>query len=1276
MGQDPLAFLRGGGELGERIRAFDWSKTPLGPVDRWPQALRVAVRIMLTSRQPIWIGWGQELIYLYNDPYKSIIGGRHPWALGKATSAVWREIWNEIGPMLSTAMSGDEGTYVEAQLLIMERNGYPEETYYTFSYSPIPNDDGSAGGIICANTDDTQRVIGERQLALLRELASYTAEARTFQEACQRSAAALGTNPWDLPFAMMYVAEPGGGDLLLRASRGIDAGHPAAPAALGLDGLSPWPVREVLSTHSPMVVDDLPSLFGDELPRGAWTQSPGKAAVLPIQAAGETGRAGVLITGLNPFRLWDTSYRGFLDLVAGQIAASIANAEAYEEERKRAESLAELDRAKTAFFSNVSHEFRTPLTLMLGPVEDLLERSELSPEVTDQLEVVNRNGLRLLRLVNTLLDFSRIEAGRVRAVYQATDLASFTADLASVFRSTIERAGLRFTVDCAPLGDAAYVDRDMWERIVLNLLSNAFKFTFEGEIGVTLRQTGHTAELRVRDTGSGIPAEEMPNLFKRFHRVENAGGRTHEGSGIGLALVQELVRLHGGWVSAESELGRGTTFVVTVPLGSAHLPPDQVAERSSPGTSRMAAPFVEDASRWLPRDKNDSMVLAEPAPEPSPGEDQHDERPLVLVADDNADMRQYVSRLLSSRFRVVEVSDGEAALAAVRQQRPELVLTDIMMPKLGGIELVKELRADDTTRALPVIMLSARAGEESRVEGLDTGADDYLVKPFSARELVSRVTAHLQMARIRQEASRSLRAGEERLRMALTAGRMLAWEWDPVADKVVVSDNVAEVYGLPPGSTIESAEQAFPLMHPDDVDRHRAAVEQAVSECGSYVSQFRILRPDNGQVVWVEERAQAVPDENGNTSRVVGVVMDITERKRAEEALLESEKRLRQASKMEAIGRLAGGISHDFNNQLQGISGFADFVARDPALGARARQDLAEVQKAADRMSALTRQLLAFSRQQILQPETLDLNAAVIDGRTLLQRLIGTNIEMELELDSGPLWVRADPAQLLQVLMNLSINARDAMPDGGRLAIGTRRRQVNGTRAGGAGVPAEVKPGSYVELVVTDTGAGIEPEHQPHLFEPFFTTKEVGQGTGLGLATVHGIIAQSQGYIWAESEPGDGATFTILLPAVTAKAGTGATARRSIPEMFRPARVLVVDDDDTVRRIVVRTLGAEGYDVLQARNGRQAFECLQKEGGTIDLVVTDVVMPILGGVEYGVRLTREYPDLPVVWMSGYPMDGALPGVTDRQPFLQKPVPADVLVGTVRNILARRSAQSP
>ena len=309
----------------------------------------------------------------------------------------------------------------------------------------------------------------------------------------------------------------------------------------------------------------------------------------------------MLIAGCSPRRALDEPYRSFLDLVAGQVASAIADTQAYEAERRRAETLAELDRAKTAFFSNVSHEFRTPLTLMLGPLEDAISHDGLPAAVRQRLELAQRNAARLQRLVTSLLDFSRIEAGRSLASYQATDLAALTRDLASTFRSAMEKAGLSFTVECTGLDEPAFVDREMWEKIVLNLLSNAFKFTFEGGVTVRLTQQGSGALLEVADTGVGVPAVELPRLFERFHRVEGSQARTHEGSGIGLALVHELVKLHGGAIDATSVLGQGTTFRVHLPLGSAHLAKDRLkAANGSPTRTAAAQSFVDEALRWLP----------------------------------------------------------------------------------------------------------------------------------------------------------------------------------------------------------------------------------------------------------------------------------------------------------------------------------------------------------------------------------------------------------------------------------------------------------------------------------------------------------------------------------------------------------------------------------------------------------------------------------------------------------------------------------------------------
>jgi signal transduction histidine kinase/EAL domain-containing protein (putative c-di-GMP-specific phosphodiesterase class I) len=425
------------------------------------------------------------------------------------------------------------------------------------------------------------------------------------------------------------------------------------------------------------------------------------------------------------------------------------------------ERLAQLDRAKTKFFNNVSHEFRTPLTLILGPVEDALTQPEKS--LSGQgLEAVRRSAGRLMRLVNSLLDFARIEAGRSQMSFEPVDLAVLTADLASTFRSLIERAGMSLVVTCPPLGEPIYVDRSQWEKIVLNLLSNAFKFTFRGEITVLLHSRADHVELEVGDTGTGIPTNELPRIFERFHRIEYVRGRSFEGTGIGLALVHELVRIHGGSVALESALGHGTTFYVSIPKGSGHLPQDRVSRRSDPNPpTSNAANYVLEAAQWLPS-------LSPPAPpsdqaDTSAGQrqdardDQGDKREAgrILVAEDNPDMREYLVRLLGARWDIEAVADGEAALAATRRHPPDLVLSDVMMPGMDGIALLHALHGDPATSTIPIILLSARAGDEAVLEGLESGADDYLVKPFAARELFARVRTHLEMARVRRGAAQA-----------------------------------------------------------------------------------------------------------------------------------------------------------------------------------------------------------------------------------------------------------------------------------------------------------------------------------------------------------------------------------------------------------------------------------------------------------------------------------------------------------------------------------------
>lgn len=759
------SIFSGTSEMATLMRAFDWSTTEVGDPEKWPESLKAAVRICVGSRNPIVIWWGRKaLTQIYNDGYMRILtAAKHPKWLGRSGAECWTEIMDTMGPMWEQVLATGEATWYEDFLYVMNRNLPREECYFTFSYSALRDDAGKIDGILCICYETTNRVVGDRRLQTLRDLGRTVSVARTAEEACKSTADILAANPGDIPFALLYLLDEKGREARLVATSGFGDGNPAAPERIDVLSTdeSAWPLRRVLENGSVQRVDELSARFG-ELPGGTWPESPESALVVPIVSGGQF--RGFLVAGLSPRRIVDADYLSFFDLIAGHVGTAIGNATAYEQERRRAEALAEIDRAKTAFFTNISHEFRTPLTLMLGPIEEVLGAQDLSPSVRQELQLAQRNSLRLLKLVNTLLDFSRIEAGRMQAVYEPVEIASYTADLASLFRSAVEAAGMKLVIDCRPPKQPVYIDREMWEKIVLNLLSNAFKFTLAGEIKVTLKQAGGMVELAVEDTGTGIPAADLPHVFERFHRVTGARGRSMEGSGIGLALVRELAKLHGGDVRVQSEMDRGSTFTVTIPLGSAHLPADRLEGARSLASTRLGGEhYVEEALRWLPDMQDANLAAAGSGEVAADFKRVAAKEPIarVLVADDNADMREYIRRLLRGGYEVEAVSDGLQALCAAREHRPDLVLADVMMPKLDGFELVKQLRADEGLKTVPIILLSARAGEEAKAEGLDSGADDYLIKPFSARELSARVDAQLKMARLRDEAAK--RAMEERI---------------------------------------------------------------------------------------------------------------------------------------------------------------------------------------------------------------------------------------------------------------------------------------------------------------------------------------------------------------------------------------------------------------------------------------------------------------------------------------------------------------------------------
>ena len=731
------------------MRSTDWPKTKLGPAEDWPRSLKTMLGVILGSRFPMLLWWGPDMLHLYNDAYRPILRDKHPASLAAPAAQVWAEVWDLAGPMARSVQEGGPATWTEDLQLFINSGAMLEETYFTFSYSPVPGDDGRVGGILNTVQETTAKVQIERQIRMLHDLAARAADAKSEQEAYRITAEVLSTNELDLPFALLYVLNEKADGVLLAGVSGLKDYEGAAKRAyLPINesaSAASWPVAEAIRTAREIVIDNVSARFGP-LPVGRWNARPEQAILLPLSRAGQSMPYAVLVAGISPHRALDERYQRFFRATADQVMTVIANARTYESEKKRAEALADIDRAKTTFFSNVSHEFRTPLTLMLGPLEDALADSEqpLPRAQQSRMRLAHDNALRLLKLVTALLDFSRLEAGRMSASYAPLDIAQFTAELAGMFQSAVDKGGLKLVVDCPRLSEPVWVDRDMWEKIVSNLVTNAFKFTLAGEIVVRTREEGSRIALEVSDTGVGIPEAELPRIFDRFHRVAGTVGRTHEGTGIGLSLVRELVQLHAGNVSVQSAVGRGTTFRVEIPKGRAHLPAEAVSnEPKDPRGSRNAEAYAVEATRWAGGARAAVSTPTQP-------EAKAAARPRALVVDDNADLREYISGLLTPIYEVTTAPDGLAALEAIRATVPDVVVSDVMMPRLDGFGLVRALRQDPATASIPVILLSARAGEEESIEGLDSGADDYLAKPFSARELLARVRTHLELQRARR----------------------------------------------------------------------------------------------------------------------------------------------------------------------------------------------------------------------------------------------------------------------------------------------------------------------------------------------------------------------------------------------------------------------------------------------------------------------------------------------------------------------------------------------
>jgi PAS domain S-box-containing protein len=1075
----------------------------------------------------------------------------------------------------------------------------------------------SVGGIFCIVSDQTGRVLGERRLRTLRELGTRTANAKSAEEVCRDAAAVLAADSADAPFALLYLFDGDGNRAELASVSGVEHEDVLLGKAVVVAGID-----VLASAREGRPTEGETNVFVRKVPEAAAE----RVLVLPVLSG--TQVVGALVVGVSRHLRLAGDYRDFFDLAVARISAAITNARAYEEERRRAEALTELDRAKTAFFSNVSHEFRTPLTLMIGPLEDLLASSDsaLPEAVAATLDVAHRNSLRLLKLVNTLLDFSRIEAGRIDANYEPTDLAASTAELASVFRSAIEKADLRLVVDCAPLPHPVYVDRDMWEKIVLNLLSNAFKYTFEGAITVGLRWRGERVELCIADTGIGIPERDLPRVFERFHRVKDARGRTHEGTGIGLALVQELARLHGGAVSVQSKEGRGSTFVVSIRTGTEHLAPDRISTpRDLSSTRAGSSPYVDEALRWLPTPDDQPVAAAESVIDPAEGINftaASGAPARVLLADDNADMRNYLSRILGQRYRIEAVSDGTTALERIRADPPDLVMTDVMMPGLDGFGLLNAIRADERSRAVPVILLSARAGEEARIEGLRAGADEYMVKPFSARELLARVDSQLELARVRREAEQALRYRSEQHETLLNQAPLGVYVVD--ADfRIREANPVARpVFGDIPGGVIgrnfgEIVHMLWETPHADELVRiFRTTLATGEPYVAPEWVRFRIDRRVTEYYEWRVDRITLPDGHHG----LVCYFRDISAQIQARLTIAESERQLREADrrKDEFLALLA----HELRNPLAPIRTGLELIRVKGDTPDAVRRVRSMMERQVGQMVRLIDELLDVSRitsgKMVLKKAPTAFTALVqsaIDAQRAA--LDAANLELTVQLPERACIVDVDPTRLVQVLSNVIHNAVKFTPPKGEIRVSST-------------ILANESGARELIITVSDTGIGISREMLPRVFELFTQGEQPAEGPqsglGIGLALARRLVEMHGGRIDAHSEgPGRGSAFVIRLP-VTDSAAVGPRALRARLRPIR-TRVVIIDDNHDAAEtmaMLIQEFGGSARIAHAAVSGLETVKEFQP-----DVVFLDIGMPGIDGYETCRRIRRERTERPI-----------------------------------------------
>ncbi|GAA6039110.1 hypothetical protein JCM8097_005330 [Rhodosporidiobolus ruineniae] len=1119
-----------------------------------------------------------------------------------------------------------------------------------------------------------------------------------------------------------------------------------------------WPFVEALQSRKPVFISDVGERADGFMQRG-WPDPVTRAVAIPIMSEGSMTPKALLIVGLNPRRPWNEVMATFLSLIARTLSTGILGIEVAEEAARKSQEMAQLMSARQMFFSNISHELRTPLTLILGPLEDVLadKTSHLTTAQREQLDIVQRNASRLHNMVNTLLDFSRLESGKMDATFHPTQLGRSVADLASLFRAAIERGGIDFQIE---VEDDKWADRnpfylssEMLEKLVFNILGNAFKYTLAGTIVVRVQFSPTEGIIAVQDSGVGIKDEDLSVIFDRFQRVDSSA-RSFEGSGIGLSLVLELVKTLGGQIDVESEVGKGSTFRVRLPRGFAHLPPEAVRHEpyeaiALPARSVQSRAIIDDAAAWrieskplpAPPAEGDSPRTGSPSPpaprrssdaEPIPAIfDLSKQNTRVLVVDDNEQLRRFISSTLSKTFTVIGKSNGQEALEYCLKNPVNLVVTDLSMPIMGGQDLLLNLRKNPSTALVPVIFLSAAAGTEARVDALLLGAEDYLVKPFQARELVARVNVHLQLGAMRMELERrvhertaELVESEKKYRQLADQHQTLAlvspvgiFQTDREGNMLFVNPQFMEITGHPPDTSHTEWNND---VHPDDLERVRALWTAATANWhpDKPTSTFE-YRYRNGKYAQLELRAY----EKG----YIGSITDMTHVKEVEHLHISAiESRAEEAEQnrrnMEAFVDMA---SHELRNPLSGvwqnaevvassIDSFIDFLA-DLREGKPATPSLLEEmhQEALEDADAVASIILCASHQQRIADDILNvskLNMGLLSINVAPFCLVSSVREVvktfevqahqqaiQLTVDESPSlaalqvdWIVADSGRVKQVIYNFLTNALKYTADSDRKAVTVHveafasappvpdnaRRVVDPDQKLEAPVDCV-----WVSCSVEDSGKGLTAEQLNLLFMRWAQANPKSDqygGSGLGLYVSKKLVELHRGFIEVESTLGQGSIFRFAIPAAraahpspseltVAAPSRPASKRSKRPQSSsgRPAHlvsslvnsppptagngvvplhVCVVEDNLINRKVMMRQLKDQGFQVSLADDGKEALDVLIEDNkrytaqepnySPIRVVLCDIEMPVMDGMtfvkekirmEKSGELSRHYP---------------------------------------------------